>query len=271
MKNEQGSTFAKYQHIILGLIIILFGTFFYILLIHNSHSKVNINSGSTNITNTDKHKKQEPEITKITRPSVNCKVEKCIALTFDDGPAPDSLNKQLIGYLNKYNANATFFVIGQSANEEKNSLRRIAKNGFTIGSHSYNHPDLTRVSTKELKYQLNRTDKIIENITGEVPPFLRPPYGSYNKRVIKYANRPVILWDIDTLDWQSRNSKKVYQSVIRSAHAGAVILMHEIYPSTVNAIPKILSTLKNLGYSFSSIPELYNNKKLKAGRVYFGK
>jgi peptidoglycan/xylan/chitin deacetylase (PgdA/CDA1 family) len=250
----------------LGLIIVLVGTFLYALLIQNSHSKVNIHSK----TNTNVEKKEEPRITKTIRSEVDCKIEKCIALTFDDGPAPDKLNKELVDVLNEYDANATFFVIGESANAEKDSLKRISENGFAIGSHSYNHPDLTKVSTQELNYQINRTDQIVKNITGEVPTFFRPPYGSYNKKVIRHVNRPIILWNVDTLDWKSRDSKKVYRSVMRSVHEGAIILMHEIYPSTVNAMPKILSTLKNLGYSFASIPELYNKKELKSDKVYFG-
>ncbi|MEU6785524.1 polysaccharide deacetylase family protein [Nonomuraea angiospora] len=189
------------------------------------------------------------------RPRVDCRRVKCVALTFDDGPGP--YTDTLLAYLAAYHAQATFFVVGGNVVTYPRVLRRTAAAGHEIGNHTWSHPDLTRLSPARVRAQLGRTDQAIEAVTGVVPRLVRPPYGAFNATVRRQTGRPMVLWSVDTLDWRYRNSATVARRALRAVRPGSVILFHDIHPTTVRAIPRVLRKLTERGYRFVTVSELF--------------
>ncbi len=194
-----------------------------------------------------------------------------VALTYDDGPGLKSEDK-IHDVLEKHDAVATFFYSGYMIKGKERQLKRSVANGCEIGSHTWDHPVLTRCSKKNLKKQLKKTNKKIKKACGQNPTVFRPSYGITNKKINKKSKLPVILWDVDTLDWKSRNAKKIFKSVKKKKNLdGRIILMHCIYDETADATALIVPYLEKKGYQFVTVSELIEyktGKKPKPGKVY---
>ncbi|MDT0569996.1 polysaccharide deacetylase family protein [Streptomyces sp. DSM 3412] len=185
----------------------------------------------------------------------DCKKVTCIALTFDDGPAaPETAT--LLTSLARYNARATFFTVGQNVAAHRELVRAEARAGHEVGNHSWNHPDLTKLTPEQVASQLNRTSAAIKAATGKAPTLFRPPYGAVNAQVKAATTLSPVLWDVDTEDWKYRDADKVAQSVIDKAQRNDVVLMHDIHPTSVAAVPRILRTLTARGYHFVTVSHL---------------
>ncbi|WP_053084711.1 polysaccharide deacetylase family protein [Streptomyces viridochromogenes] len=200
----------------------------------------------------------EPAAPTIKHPGeddTDCSKVKCIALTFDDGPAATETS-QLLTYLAKYKARATFFTVGQNVAAHPDLVRAEAAAGHEVGNHSWSHPDLTGLSTAQIQSQLSRTSAAIKAATGEEPKLFRPPYGAINSTVRAATTLSPVLWDVDTEDWKYRDSGKVAQTVITKAGRNEVVLMHDIHPTSVGAVPEILRTLTARGYHFVTVSQL---------------
>jgi peptidoglycan/xylan/chitin deacetylase (PgdA/CDA1 family) len=200
--------------------------------------------------------------------AVDCSKLKCVAITFDDGPG--SQTPQLLKMLRRQHARATWFVLGQMVAANPGRLRQIAAAGHEIGNHSWSHPQLTSLSDGEIRSQIDRTDAVIRRTLGYAPTLVRPPYGAVNSRVgadLRSGGHPVVLWDVDPLDWRDRNSSTVAARVLGNVHPGSIVLMHDIHPTTVGAVPRILAELDRRGYTFVTVSELIGHP-LRAGRMY---
>ncbi|WP_063785932.1 polysaccharide deacetylase family protein [Streptomyces sp. MMG1533] len=185
----------------------------------------------------------------------DCEKVKCIALTFDDGPAaPETAT--LLTYLAQYNARATFFTVGQNVAAHPDLVRAEARAGHEVGNHSWSHPDLTKLTSEQVAYQLNRTSAAIKAATGKVPTLFRPPYGAVNSTVRGATKLSPVLWTLDTEDWKYPDAAKVAQSVIGKVKRNDVVLMHDIHPTSVAAVPQILRTLTADGYHFVTVSHL---------------
>ncbi|MGW2520938.1 polysaccharide deacetylase family protein [Streptomyces sp. NPDC001617] len=185
----------------------------------------------------------------------DCKRVRCIALTFDDGPAaPETAT--LLTYLEQYNARATFFTVGQNVVAHPDLVRAEARAGDEVGNHSWNHPDLTKLSAEQVAYQLNRTSAAIKAATGKAPTLFRPPYGAVNSTVRGATTLSPVLWTLDTEDWKYPDAAKVALSVIGKVQRNDVVLMHDIHPTSVAAVPEILRTLSARGYHFVTVSHL---------------
>lgn len=193
--------------------------------------------------------------------TVDCRKVKCVALTFDDGPGP--YTRTLLRHLAAYDAHATFFVVGQNVVARPKVVRDAVAAGHEIGNHTWSHPDLTRLSPKAIRSQLARTDHAVEAATGVVPDLVRPPYGAWDKAVRRQAHRPLVLWSVDTLDWRYRNSARVARVSLKQVRPGSVILFHDIHPTTVKALPRVLKGLTERGYRFVTVGELFGGKPPK--------
>lgn len=191
---------------------------------------------------------------------------KVIALTFDDGPS--SYTKDIITILKENDAVATFFVLGNKVELYQDVLRDSLKCGNEIGNHTYNHKWLTKLSDDEIKKQIEDTQNIIKENLGITPTLFRPSYGSINKRVRKDINLDIVLWNIDTMDWKYKNVDKIVDRAVRNASDGSIILMHETYSRTKEALPKIISILKDKGFSFVTISELKEIEYLRKQDEY---
>lgn len=180
---------------------------------------------------------------------------KKIALTFDDGPHP-YYTEQLLDGLKERGAKATFFVLGEHVEQYPELVERMSEEGHLIGNHTYSHIQLTQRNSETFKEELVKTSELIENLTGQEVQYVRPPYGTWNKKFEKELNMFPVLWNIDPLDWSSRNVSNIVQKVTAKAKDNAIILMHDEYKTTVTAALQIVDELQKKGYEFVTVEEL---------------
>lgn len=184
--------------------------------------------------------------------------EKLVALTFDDGPSNHTT--RILNCLEQYGQKATFFVVGNRVNNYSSILQRAYNLGMEIGNHTWNHPKLTTLSWDGIISQKTRTDDAVRSITGQNTTVMRPPYGSKNDAVLNAFNQPLILWSIDTRDWDTRNVQSTVDSVMNNVKDGDIILMHDIYEATAGAVEIIVPRLINEGYRLVTVSELAKAK-----------
>ncbi len=212
---------------------------------------------------------ERPKALQAERREIACAKVKCIALTFDDGPMPDTA--RLLRMLRERGVRATFFLVGQMVDEHPELVREELADGHELGDHSWNHANLPTLSAAGVRSQLTRTQDAVRKATGGVAPqVFRPPYGSTNGRVAGIARQfklPQILWELDPLDWRDRNTATVERRIIHGARRGDIVLMHDIHPTTVSAVPTILDRLSKEGFTFVTVSELFGGN-LTPGRKY---
>ena len=192
---------------------------------------------------------------------------KVIALTFDDGPGPYTAH--LLDILDQYGAKATFFLIGSKVSGQASVVRSIQARGHQLGNHSWSHPELNKVSAEQLASEIDQTNNAIKQAVGTKPNIIRPPYGAFNRAVLEQFRQrgmSAVVWSVDTRDWADRNSEIVCSRAVAGARNGAVILMHDIHQTSVNAVPCILDSLKQQGYSFVTVQNLIGD--MTPGAVY---
>lgn len=200
------------------------------------------------------------------------KSDKMVAFTFDDGPSYNTI--KIVNTLVKYDSKATFFLVGNQIEKYAKTMDVLVKNGMDIGNHTYSHKELTKLSDKEILKEIDLTNEVIYNKTGIKPIFLRPSYGAMNKRIKKLSTMPIIVWNIDTLDWKYHNSNKIKDKILKYVSDGDIILMHDTYVATLNAVEMVIPELKKQGYKIVSVSELFKYKgvkpKLGIGYGYVG-
>lgn len=182
--------------------------------------------------------------------------EKMLALTFDDGP--DGNTHALLDALDKYEANATFFVLGQKVAGGEGVLQRMIREGHEIGNHSWNHPDLRKLSPQHIHSQIADTQNAIKLATGVTPTQMRPPYGAINSVVedaVQSQGLHVAMWSVDTNDWRDRDPELLYQRIMSGAGDGKIILLHDIHPASVRAAIRAIPDLKAQGYQLVTITQ----------------
>ncbi len=191
-----------------------------------------------------------------------------VALTFDDGPGP--YTDRILDVLTKYDAKATFFVVGNRLGSYSSTLKRQVELGMEIGCHTWNHTQLTTLDRSGIASQISSTNNKVHEITGLYPSLLRPPYGSYNSTVREVSGAPIIMWSIDTLDWKTRNADSTYKAVMNNVKDGDIILMHDIHSPTADAVERIVPALVEKGYQLVTVSELGYYKKggLVNGQAY---
>ncbi len=178
-----------------------------------------------------------------------------VAITFDDGPHP-YYTEQLLDGLKERGVHATFFVTGEHAENYPEIIKRMYEEGHLIGNHTYNHIQLTKANGEKFKEELIQTNKILEDITGEEVEFVRPPYGSWDKKFEKELNMFPVLWTIDPLDWCTRNVSCITDTVISKVKDNSIILMHDEYATTVTAALQVVDELQAKGYQFVTVDEI---------------
>ena len=194
-----------------------------------------------------------------------------VAITYDDGPGLEAEDR-ILDCLEANNVVGTFFYLGNRIEGKEDKIARAAKIGCEIGNHSWNHPVLTSLDTKDLKRQLDKTNEAIYKACGKYPTVFRPCYGISSDKINKMSEMPVIYWTVDTVDWESMNGKAVFNLVKRHKSLdGKIILMHSIHDSTADATELIIPYLKEKGYQFVTVSELIKCKTGKApiaGKTY---
>lgn len=179
-----------------------------------------------------------------------------IALTFDDGPSPDTTERLLDG-LKERGAHATFFLIGEQIGGTEDIVRRMRDEGHQVGNHTYSHARLDRGSAAGLS-ELDKADAQLCKVLGEGEYWIRPPWGFVNDTIKKSVNVPLIYWSVDTEDWRSRNADLITHTIVKNAQNGDIVLLHDIHAESVDAALRAIDTLSAQGYQFVTVEELFS-------------
>lgn len=217
----------------------------------------------------EEEKKEEQEEQKEEKIQVIDPDKPMIAITFDDGPG--RYTKRLLKILEKYDAKATFFLVGNNIAKYPEEIKKMDALGCEYGNHTMSHADLTKLQKKDIKKQIDRTDAQLKKIVGKKTTLIRPPYGAVNKTLRETAEKPLILWSMDTLDWKKKDAKKVRNYIKKYVEDGEIILVHDIHKTTVDAMEKVIPELIKKGYQLVTVSELAKARgtTLKAGTKYF--
>lgn len=178
-----------------------------------------------------------------------------VALTFDDGPHP-KYTKQLLEGLKERGVKATFFVIGKNISGNEELIRQMQKDGHIIGNHTFNHADISKMSRERAWEEISRTSLTVEEITGNATPYVRPPFGNWDKNLESRLSMIQVNWTVDPLDWTTENTAQIVEKVVTQAKDNDIILLHDAYQSSVNAALQIVDILKERGFTFVTVEEL---------------
>lgn len=181
--------------------------------------------------------------------------EKQIALTFDDGPH-SVYTPQLLDGLRERGVHVTFFLLGENIEGKEAIVKQMQEDGHLIGNHGYSHVQMSKEKVTTACEQIEENNCKIEEITGTRPQYLRPPYGSWTDELGCTTNMQVVLWNLDSLDWKSQNTRKVVRTIVKNVEPGDIILLHDTFKSSVEAALEVIDTLSKQGYTFVTVDEL---------------
>ena len=187
--------------------------------------------------------------------------QKVVALTFDDGPT--KYTNEILDILKDNNSVATFFVIGNKVELYNDTITKMINNGNEIGNHSYSHKWLNRLDNTIIKEEIDNTKNILNNKYQYTPTNFRPTYGGINKKMRKIINLNIVMWNIDTKDWKYRNVHTIVSRATKNTHDLDIILMHDTKKRTVDAVKQIIPILKEKNFTFVTVEELQEIKKLR--------
>lgn len=201
---------------------------------------------------------------------VDCRKAKCIALTFDAGPSENS--PKLLDILKEKKIHATFFLLGKRHIEKYPQLvKRMSAEGHEVASHTWDHKILTDISDAQVRDELVRPNEAIERLTGHKPTLMRPPQGRTDANIHKICKElglAEVLWSVTAKDYATNDSALIKKRVLEQADRDGIILLHDIYPGTVPAVPGIIDALKERGYHFVTVPQLLAPGRAEPGKVY---
>ncbi|MGQ0843879.1 MAG: polysaccharide deacetylase family protein [Sporichthyaceae bacterium] len=191
---------------------------------------------------------------------IDCRVERCVALTFDDGPSEHT--ERLLGMLREAEVPATFFVLGSRVRQFAETTRAAAELG-EVASHGWDHAALPGLTDSQFAEQVHRTDGEIAAAVGGRPSLFRPPYGAVDSSVaeaLRSMGLPIALWSVDPQDWRDRDADVVHRRVVDAVRPGSVVLLHDLYSSTVDAVQRIVADLRAQGYVFVTMSRMWDGK-----------
>jgi len=178
-----------------------------------------------------------------------------VALTFDDGPRAETTGRLLEG-LALREVPATFFLLGHRIQGNEDLIRAMKAEGHQIGIHTYDHVLITQLTREEFVDQMDRTRQLLTELLGPGEYWLRPPYGLLDETAEKWADSPLILWSVDPEDWKDRDTQRIVEAATQNVKDGDIILMHDIYESSVDAALQIVDRLLDQGFCFVTVEQL---------------
>ncbi len=195
--------------------------------------------------------------------------DKVISFTFDDGPS--KYTSLIMDVFDEYGAKATFFEVGYMMKSRTDTVKEVLNRGFEIGNHTTDHSNLNTLSAEKVKEKVYGNNDTFKEITGYDFPLLRPPYGNAKESVRNLIDVPIIKWSVDSRDWESRNKDKIVSLVKSHTKGGDIVLFHDLYESTYEAIKELVPYYYEQGYTIVCVSELFkiNNKTLENGHTYF--
>jgi len=193
-----------------------------------------------------------------------------IALTYDDGPCTGP-GYRIMDAFEKAGQRCTFFVVGNRISSRAEEVKSMAARGFEIGNHSWSHAYYSKLSAEQIRADVERCNEAIRQVTGVTPALIRTPGGIKGGIIMENMTMPMILWNIDTLDWKTRNADSTVNAVLSKVKDGDVILMHELYGATATATERLVPELVARGYQLVTVSELakYKGVNLAAGHYYY--
>lgn len=210
----------------------------------------------------------QPPLIKPAIEVVDCSLQACLALTFDDGPNT-AVTPRVLEVLERHHARATFFVIGSHVPGNEELLRRMYRGGNEIGNHSWGHPDFTTLSPEQIQQQLSKTQEIVVNAGVPAPTLFRPPYGAINAVVKSRTPLTIALWNIDPEDWRTKDPKEIVRKVEANVHPGRVVDLHDTHPVTADALEQLVTDLQK-DYQLVTFSELLDLAPGQPG-VFYGR
>jgi peptidoglycan/xylan/chitin deacetylase (PgdA/CDA1 family) len=193
----------------------------------------------------------------------------CVALTFDDGPGPDT--GRLLDILAAKGVHATFFVLGGAANARPELVAREVNEGHAVGNHTWDHKSLVKLDDASFDNEVGQTRDTIAAASGFTPTMVRPPYGAMNDRVVgrlAALGNSTILWNVDSEDWRNKSAAISTQRILDTVKPGAIVLMHDIHAWSVDAVPGIIDALHARGYTLVTVPELLGGEPAPGVRYF---
>ena len=202
-------------------------------------------------------------------PAVCSEENRIMALTFDDGPSP-LYTPALLEGLKERNIQATFFLLGQQAEEQPALVQAIAAEGHQIGNHTFHHAFLNQMSVEGAAEEIRRGKLALESILGRGEYWLRPPYGAVDPEILRELAVPVICWSVDPRDWDCRDTDAVVGYIMKNASDGDIILLHDCYPTSVEAALEVIDRLQAQGVEFLTVEQLLRQKGIEVlpGRIF---
>lgn len=220
-------------------------------------------SGDENGTNAPTPAEGSPKASGVTptpdEDTKNAGIRKLVALTYDDGPSDST--PHILDTLEQYGVKATFFVVGKDQVEyHQEYLERAFADGMEIGSHTYDHRILSRSTPEEIRETMRKNDELLQGVLGVVPAIMRPTGGGINDTVRTTVDKPMILWNIDTLDWKTKDKGYVVQNIKDNVRPGSIVLMHDLVETTgdatFEATAEIVPWLLGEGYEIVTVSEM---------------
>ena len=181
--------------------------------------------------------------------------ERLVALTFDDGPK-EGKTDALLDMLKEKGVHATFFMIGAQVEKNQEIVRRMYEEGHQLGIHTYSHVDLSCLTEEKQKEEIQKSKEAIEAIIGPSHLLLRPPFGEIDQVLENWLDCPMVLWSVDTEDWTGKAAAEIIRETAETVKDGDVILMHDIYPTSVQAAIELIPLLQERGYQLVTVSEL---------------
>lgn len=212
---------------------------------------------------------EPPKVAQADAPQTLTESPKLVALTFDDGPK-STTTPRLVEGLAQRGVKATFFLIGAQIEDNADLVCQMAQAGHQLGVHTYDHVSLLNLNQADFDAQVQRTRQTLEGLLGPGEYFLRPPYGEVDDGIKRYAGSPIILWSVDPEDWHNRKVQREVAHIVSEVKDGDIILMHDIFPESVDAALQVVDQLHHAGYVFVTVEELFAARgvELKVGEPY---
>ncbi|MBR2935327.1 MAG: polysaccharide deacetylase family protein [Oscillospiraceae bacterium] len=195
--------------------------------------------------------------------------KKLVALTFDDGPHPEFTGPLLEG-LRERGVKATFFLVGTQIQYAPELVSRMAREGHQIGVHTYSHVSVVGLEQEEFCLQVEGTRRLIYSLLGERELWLRPPYGILDENAQHWADSPVVLWSVDPEDWKDTNVDRIREHIVSHTRDGDIVLLHDIYPTSVEAVLEAIDQLQKQGFQFVTVAQLMEERGVvpECGQIY---
>ena len=195
------------------------------------------------------------KVTQVDAAAAIPECQKYIALTFDDGPRKGTTDRLLDG-LRERGASATFFLVGEEAAANLELVKRMKAEGHQIGNHTWSHVRLENALQDTVQQEIRKTEELLTEVLGPSEYWLRPPYGLISPGTEKEIKTPMVKWSVDPRDWESKDTAKVVQAILKDVKPNSIILLHDASKSSVQAAFTIIDTLQKQGYTFVTVEEL---------------